>query len=117
MYLAEPQTLDDADLIGSFTGDDSNMMVGETEFINQTHEVWCRSRTVLTDNMYWAGNTRYSCNPTYLKMNPIQPRIFAQELEVIDPQSSVKTVVTGGVYPDPSKVVTDVQRYICEQIY
>ncbi|XP_065346603.1 uncharacterized protein LOC135943866 [Cloeon dipterum] len=91
----------------------SIMTLGDTEFINQTHEVWCRSRTLLPDALYQASS-RYQCGPTYLKtLNSV---IYGCPLEINDTKSAFgKSAVTGKVYPEPSKVVSDVQTYVCEK--
>ncbi|XP_065346287.1 uncharacterized protein LOC135943583 [Cloeon dipterum] len=65
MRLYEPQTLADyinaRDKITGSTGV-PQLILGETEFINRTHEVWCRSRTLLTDDMLSPDPARrYPC--------------------------------------------------------
>ncbi|XP_065331757.1 uncharacterized protein LOC135934145 [Cloeon dipterum] len=53
MKLFEPATLADMKLALNITGrGDLNVVLGDTEFINQSHEVWCRSRTILQDSFY-----------------------------------------------------------------
>ncbi|CAB3383919.1 Hypothetical predicted protein [Cloeon dipterum] len=43
-----------------------NMFVGETEFINRTHEVWCRSRVVVPDSIYRTTAKRYLCDKSFV---------------------------------------------------
>ncbi|XP_065344305.1 uncharacterized protein LOC135942222 [Cloeon dipterum] len=65
MRLYEPQTAADYinardNIVGNFGP--PLLILGETEFINRTHEVWCRSRTLLTDDMLSPDPARrYPC--------------------------------------------------------
>ncbi|CAB3379762.1 Hypothetical predicted protein [Cloeon dipterum] len=117
MYVIEPQTLAESKFIlSSVTGVTYHMMVGETEFINQTHEVWCRSRTVLTDDMF-DPQTRYQCKPSLFRLNVYQATFLVEGLFIIDNKTKARTEVTGEVYPaDASKVVSDVERIVCEKL-
>ncbi|CAB3385626.1 Hypothetical predicted protein [Cloeon dipterum] len=115
MHLIEPQNWNDSKFISSVIGNDFITMVGDTEFINQTHEVWCRSRTVLADNMFNPERIRYQCNPSYLRMIPSQASLFSELLEIMNVQAGLRINVIGKVYPDPYKVVSGVQRYVCEK--
>ncbi|XP_065346169.1 uncharacterized protein LOC135943525 [Cloeon dipterum] len=117
MHVIEPQSLAESKFIlSSVTGVRYHMMVGETEFINQTHEVWCRSRTVLANDMF-DPQTRYQCKPSLLRLDVHQATFLVDSLFVIDNKTNARTEVTGEVYPAvASKVVSDVERIVCEKL-
>ncbi|XP_065350218.1 uncharacterized protein LOC135946097 [Cloeon dipterum] len=56
----------------------SNMIVGETEFINQTHEVWCRSRVVVPDSLY-NYLPRYPCFKSFLYVHDWKVGVWSRE--------------------------------------
>ncbi|CAB3387188.1 Hypothetical predicted protein [Cloeon dipterum] len=74
MRLFEPRTLAELNWAYSLNPPATksspayNMIVGETEFMNQTHEVWCRSRVVVPDSVYNSA-VRYSCLKSFLYVN------------------------------------------------
>ncbi|CAB3387558.1 Hypothetical predicted protein [Cloeon dipterum] len=112
MHLVEPQTAEDLKLLGAYFGKTPTMFVGETEFINQTHEVWCRSRTVLTDDMYMSLSYKHQCTPTFFKSHDY---VFIYNFYETDPETNaMRKVEAGEGYPDALKDITDVERYVCE---
>ncbi|XP_065346040.1 uncharacterized protein LOC135943438 [Cloeon dipterum] len=66
MKMLEPETRAESNFIMSTFSSNHYALVGETEFINQSHEVWCQSRKVLPDNMYYDLQSRYPCAPSIL---------------------------------------------------
>ncbi|XP_065353185.1 uncharacterized protein LOC135948050 isoform X2 [Cloeon dipterum] len=68
MKLMEPETKEDYMLISTFFSNyvSSPVFVGETEFINATHEVWCNSRAILQDTFYGVASVRYSCEESII---------------------------------------------------
>ncbi|CAB3389117.1 Hypothetical predicted protein [Cloeon dipterum] len=72
MRLFEPRTVADINWAYSLNPQaplpsaPRNMFVGETEFINRTHEVWCRSRVVVPDSIYRTTAKRYLCDKSFV---------------------------------------------------
>ncbi|XP_065350421.1 uncharacterized protein LOC135946222 [Cloeon dipterum] len=84
MRLFEPRTLADLKWAYSLHPPATkstpayNMIVGETDFINQTHEVWCRSRVVVPDSLYNSA-VRYSCLKSFLYVNAGKVGVWYQD--------------------------------------
>ncbi|CAB3386909.1 Hypothetical predicted protein [Cloeon dipterum] len=111
MRLYEPQTLADffyaRDNITVYPN--PLLILGETEFINKTHEVWCRSRTLLTDDMLDPNpRLRYPCDESIVSVLGDSPTIqmFSRpDLDIHD------------YYINPHKYPTrdyQFQSFICE---
>ncbi|CAB3388245.1 Hypothetical predicted protein [Cloeon dipterum] len=86
----------------------TNPLVGEMEAINQTHEVWCRSRKVVPDNVYKSNAYRYICHQAIFLMvaasGVLDPMYYANGPgELID------------AYLNRSNTYNFVQRFICEE--
>ncbi|CAB3370396.1 Hypothetical predicted protein [Cloeon dipterum] len=70
MKFFEPETATDLATASTLlSGKGYAAIVGETEFVNQTHEVWCRSRKVLPDAHYAANAIRYPCITSMVVFN------------------------------------------------
>ncbi|CAB3386061.1 Hypothetical predicted protein [Cloeon dipterum] len=108
LKLMEPATGGDMKLANYVTGTQTNPLVGEMEAINQTHEVWCRSRKVVPDNVYKSNAYRYICHQAIFLMvaasGVLDPMYYANGPgELID------------AYLNRSNTYNFVQRFICEE--
>ncbi|CAB3370452.1 Hypothetical predicted protein [Cloeon dipterum] len=64
LVLMEPMTTAQVETLRYASINLGHVIAGETEAINQTHEVWCRSRKVIPDSLYDPTYQRYQCYET-----------------------------------------------------
>ncbi|CAB3386063.1 Hypothetical predicted protein [Cloeon dipterum] len=107
LRLFEPATADDMFLANQATGSQTPLLVGEMEAINQTHEVWCRSRKVVPDNVYQSNAHRYICHQAIFLM-------YTQE-GLLDPQYTTGPSGVIDEYLKRSNTLAFVPRFICEE--
>ncbi|XP_065345893.1 uncharacterized protein LOC135943340 [Cloeon dipterum] len=73
MKLFEPATLADLQLALNISKNQTpfNVLVGDTESIDQTREVWCHSRKMLPQDLYFlsTGVHRYPCTESIVTVN------------------------------------------------
>ncbi|CAB3388505.1 Hypothetical predicted protein [Cloeon dipterum] len=115
MKLYEPATLADVQASHNIIGTQypkNSILVGETEFINQTHEVWCRSRVVVQDNMYDNANPffqKFPCRESIMSLGLLALKLYNARFDDFSVQDMY---INPQNYPPFSKMFF---TYICEK--
>ncbi|XP_065346615.1 uncharacterized protein LOC135943876 [Cloeon dipterum] len=118
MRLYEPQTLKDlyitkdlTNLLGDFFKDVQFIVLGDTEFINKTHEVWCGSRTLVPDDMFDPDPTeRYPCTESIVTYYGDDTMTMLTDSELLDIHSYYINEKTQNFQS------SHFARFICEQV-
>ncbi|CAB3387272.1 Hypothetical predicted protein [Cloeon dipterum] len=81
MKLMEPESLEDLNWAASQSGSAFDLFVGETEFINGTHEVWCNSSKIIPSSFYDTLKAPiYPCVESLALLSPVTQKLYMKTL-------------------------------------